>query len=93
VLLLLQLHTELLCQHQRACSQYFVVGSAQVLWCVLQSYTEFEAAIKAVLADPVALRAAAAPKKLPGAKDPADPDEGLPVSCSAATDCLLVSVC
>lgn len=50
------------------------------MWCVLQSYVEAEAAIKAVLADPAALRAAAAPKKLPGAKDPADPDEGLPVS-------------
>lgn len=69
----------------------------QVLWCVLQSYAESKAAIKAVLADPAALRAAAAPKKLPGAKEPADPDEGLPVSrrrsCNPEPDCLLDCSC
>lgn len=51
----------------------------QVLWSVLQAYAEAEGAISAALADPVAVKAAA-PKKLPGTKDPVDPDEWLPVS-------------
>lgn len=51
----------------------------QALWSVLQSYAEAERAIKAALADPAAVKAAA-PKRLPGAKDPVDPDEWVPVS-------------
>ena len=54
----------------------------QVLWSVLQAYADAEAAIRAALSDPAAVRAAAA-KKAPGApKDPVDPDEWLPVSCN-----------
>jgi hypothetical protein len=51
----------------------------QALWSVLQAYAEAEGAIKVALADPASVKAAA-PKKLPGAKDPVDPDEWLPVS-------------
>jgi len=50
----------------------------QVLWAVLQAYAEAEDAIQAALADTAAVKAAAL-KKLPPAKDAADPDEWLPV--------------
>lgn len=52
--------------------------SYQVLWSALEGYAESETAIRAALADPAALKVAAA-KKPPGAQDPADPDDWLPV--------------
>lgn len=53
--------------------------TVEALWSVLHAYAEAEPAIRAVLSDPAAVKAAAT-KKLPGAKDAVDPEEWLPVS-------------
>lgn len=55
----------------------------QTLWSVLQSYQASQEAIAAALADPAAAKVAAAAgtKRLPGSKEPIDPDDWLPVSC------------
>jgi hypothetical protein len=71
------------CRHTLQMSDATLVShlwccSYQVLWSALEGYAESETAIRAALADPAALKVAAA-KKPPGAKDPADPDDWLPV--------------